>query len=178
MTPNNPVAKYVVTRSALFQGALGCRGGDGAGFGWQRRFWPYSQRPAIRLVDVEGAGLADQVAELAIAVGARVEVGGHVGQPLADDAQAHPAVLRLHLRDGFGQDRNRRAGRLARLEGGAFFGSRHLGLGQQVLDVNEAPARLSEALRGLLGAEAIDIGSLLAKTGGQAGEVAVRGNQT
>ena len=58
-----------------------------------------------------------------------------------------------------------------------LLGCRHLGLGQQVLGVDEPAAGLAEALGCLLLAEAVDVGALLAQARGQPREVAVRRDQ-
>ena len=64
------------------------------------------------------------------------------------------------------------------LGGRPLFGSRNLGLGQQVLGVDEPAARLPETLGRLLLAEAVDIGALFPQTRCKAREVAVRRDET
>jgi hypothetical protein len=131
--------------------------------------------------DVEPAGLFDEVAELGLAVGARVEVGRQDGQPLAHPAERHPAVVAVvQLGDG-GADQvpglARRFQRRAAAGAGAHLPVGRRRLGQQVLGVDEPATGLAEALRGLLFAEAVDVDPLFADPRGQAGEVAVGGDQ-
>src|SRR5208337_182368 len=129
--------------------------------------------PALRLIEVEGSSLPDQIAELSIAVCPRVEVGGDVREALPNHPQANPAILRLHLRNRPVQDGNGRARRLESLWGWPLFGSRNLRLGQQVLSVNEPAAGLPKALGGLLLTETIDVGALFPQTRCKPRKVAV-----
>ena len=55
--------------------------------------------PALRPVDVEGAGLHDEIAELGMAIGAGIEIRGEIGHPLAHLTQMNPAVFAIHLVD-------------------------------------------------------------------------------
>ena len=59
------------------------------------RLCPDAHRPAFRLIHFERAGLADQVAQLAKAISARVKVGGDVREAVPHGAQADPAIFRL-----------------------------------------------------------------------------------
>jgi hypothetical protein len=116
-------------------------------------------RPPLALIEIECSGLPDEVAELSETVCPRIEVGGNVGEMMPHDAQADPAILRLHLRDRFGQDRDGSAGWLQSLRGRLVFGGGGLCLGQEIFRVDESAARLSEALRGFLDAKFADFGA-------------------
>jgi hypothetical protein len=59
-----------------------------------------------------------------------------------------------------------------------FLGCCDLGIGQQILGVDEPAARLAETLGGLLLAEPIDIGALFPQTGRKARKVAVGRDET
>src|SRR5208283_1412612 len=150
----------------------------GVGFEWWRQLCPDPNGTALRLLYLERCGLANQIAELPIAVGARVEVGGDVRKALADRTQAHPTVLCLHLRNCLVQDGNGRTGRLKSLGRDPFLGRCRLRLGQQILGVDEPATRLPETLWGLLFAEPVDIGALFPEAGRKACEVAIRRNET
>src|SRR5215469_1874328 len=76
----------------------GCR--FGAGLGCWLRFRPDPHRPALCLINIEGSGLSDQIAQFSIAIRARVEVGGDVREAMPYRAQADPAIFRLHLHNG------------------------------------------------------------------------------
>src|SRR5471032_1024071 len=84
----------------------------GAARGWLD---PHTHVPAVDLLDVEGGGLAHEIAELAVAVGAHVEIREQVRDMLADRPEHHPAVLAVDLRNRLFQNWNRRTRRLQRL---------------------------------------------------------------
>src|SRR3954453_21226519 len=66
-------------------------------------------RPAGGVLDVEGFGLAHEVAELAVAVGARVKIGKQNLELLADLPQRNPSILAFDLRNRLFQYRDRSA---------------------------------------------------------------------
>src|SRR6202022_1175434 len=61
------------------------------------RLDPHPQLAATALLDVEGAGLAHEIAELVVAVGAHVEVGEKIGDLPADLTEQHPAIFAFDL---------------------------------------------------------------------------------
>src|ERR1700694_1148409 len=61
------------------------------------RLHPHPQLAATALLDVEGAGLAHEIAELVVAVGAHVEVGEEIGDLPADLTEQHPAIFAFDL---------------------------------------------------------------------------------
>ena len=64
---------------------------------------------AVALLKIECTGLAYEVAQLAEAIGARIEVCEKLGDLLADGAERGPAVLAFDLRNRCFQNRHRRA---------------------------------------------------------------------
>src|SRR5690606_29489752 len=124
-----------------------------------------------------------QVLELAEAPAARVEVGREPDEVAADRAQLRPAAVvgrRVHR---LAQQRVELAVALERLllrlparAGLAARGLFFLLVDAQVLGVDELVAGGDEGLRGLTLAEAVDGEPLLADARGQAGEVAVAGD--
>ena len=132
-------------------------------FGLLAASWLHAdaQVSAFPLVELEGAGLAHEIAELAKSVGPGIEVGREVGQLRSESAKRNPAVLTVHLRDDLSQHRcggTWRLERFRRVRGIAVVGYE---FGQQVLGVGEPPAGLPETLGCLLLTKAEDIDPLL-----------------
>jgi hypothetical protein len=124
-------------------------------------------RASLRLVDLEGAGVADEIAQLAISVGARIEIRSDVGKALPYDTEADPAILCLDLLNRSREQWNRSASGLkGPARAAVLFRRGHCRLRQQVFGVYEATAGLPEAFRRLLCAKSVDIGTFLAKSGG------------
>src|ERR1044072_9664763 len=110
------------------------------------------------------------------AVDAMIEVRGDGAQPLADRTEPDPAIFGFHLLDGAYQQGDRGARWLQCTAAPVLLG-RAGGFRHQVLGVDEAAAGLTEALRRLLRAEAVDVGALLAQTRSQSRKIAVGRDQ-
>ena len=54
---------------------------------------------SFRLLDLESVCLPHKVAQLAGAIGPRIEIGGQVGKPFSDLAETNPSVFAFHLGD-------------------------------------------------------------------------------
>src|SRR5690606_34842774 len=73
------------------------------------RLAPDARGFAFGMVDVEGAGLADQIAQLTEAVGAGIEIRREIGELRANHAEPHPAIVGLDLFEDLVEDGNGRA---------------------------------------------------------------------
>ena len=131
---------YFARRSGYLAFAPDCR---------PRQAEPHAQMATVGLLDVERAGLADEIAELAVAVGTRVEVrkqigrcAGRPGRAITQPSSAADSRRRLS-RIGIATRRLHRA--LCRKPPSRR--KRHGCAGQQVLGVAEAAARLTKTLR-------------------------------
>ena len=136
------------------------------------RLDPNSHGSALGLVDLESVCLSHEVAQLAGAVGPRIEIGGQVGKPFSDFPESDPSVFAFHLGDGLLNDRGGCIRGLEQLRprGGILTVRRAT---KQVLGVEKSSAGLPEAFRCLLLAEAIHVDAMLPDAGGKPGKIAV-----
>src|SRR5690606_15115774 len=107
------------------------------------------------LLDFKFFNLAHEIAQFLVSVVARIEVGMSVGQLCSDATECYPAIRALHLPDNLAQRGSDIGERLQLLWRRRCF--RRVGRlpRRQVLGVDESPARLPKALRGLALTEAI-----------------------
>src|SRR5882757_8212626 len=103
-------------------------------------------RPALALFDVESFGLAHEIAELAVAVGANVKIGKQIGKLRADLPERHPSILALDLRNGLFQHRNGSAPGPQRAWRGRRIGARGHRDRQKILGIDESAAGLPKTL--------------------------------
>jgi hypothetical protein len=152
------------------------RGFPGGSCLWRRsarRLDPNSRGSAgFRLLDLESVCLSHKVAQLAGAIGSRIEIGSQVGKPFSDLPEANPPVFAFHLGDDLLDhwDGRVRGLKQRRLRGGILSVRR---AAQQVLGIDESAAGLPEAFRRLLLAEPEHIDAVLADAGGKPGKIAV-----
>src|SRR3546814_5759289 len=119
----------------------------------------------FRAARFKRARLVDEIAELGLTIGTRIEIRREFSETLAHSAQGNPATVIVQLRDGLANKRGGRAWGLfgcRRTQIGAFGLFRRRRLRQKIFRVDEASTSLAEALGGFLLPEAIYIDDLLA----------------
>ena len=132
--------------------------------------------PTIIASKFEGTGSFNKVAELRMSIGSGVKVRCEYGQTLTNPAQGHPSLLIVQLCD-CGADKRHGSGRRASDGSRSLIGTLRL-IGSRrfrdkIFGIDEAMAGLSETLRRLLFAEAIDIDSMLPDARRQPRKVAI-----
>src|SRR5690348_9310272 len=126
--------------------------------------------------DFEEGGCRDEIAQFCVAVAARVEVGALLVDDRADLPERRPAILVGGCIDRIAQKIDE-ARVLLQLRGIARFAwDIPLGFVGQVLDIDELVAGRHEWLRSFSFAETVHHQPGFADTPGEAGEVAVAGN--
>src|SRR3954447_1379318 len=127
---------------------------------------------SFRLLDLESICLSHEVAQLAGAIGPRIEIGGQVGKPFSDLPETNPSVFAFHLGDDLLDHRDGcvRGLKQRRLRGGILSVGR---TAKQVLGIEKSAASLPEAFRRLLLAEPKHIDAMLPDAGGKPGKIAV-----